>query len=499
MATETGHVPWLVLVVDDEDSMREMIRIWLRDLTYQGRPVEVLEATSKLEALQVLRRTPEVAVVLLDQVLEGPNDGIETALYIRRTLGLRETRVILNTALDQALPKLDVLQREEVNDIQYKNELSLQKLQALVITNLRNYRDLINLRVSEALSTRLMQVNNRLQVAETEEELIGSILSSIHHICASIPPRPPRPNPHVLLLREERRGEEAHLVLLNGSGLFERSQGELFLYHLDEVRRHEVFTAVSERRPVWQKDFFLFPFETSDGTCLAVGAVGDEDWDIYTLNSLRLFVSRIPAILDRIKLIDRLKQRQEELQRALQEREVLLREVHHRVKNNLQIISSLLAMDGNVERIQDRIYSMALVHDQLYHMQRFSEVDLVYYLGTLCADLAQMLQLGNRLVLESASNELSIPYDRAIPVGLVVNELVVNAAKHALAPGDTSRIFVRILSCAPLIIRVEDEGPGLTQAEAGTGLKLIRMLLDQLKGELRAFYQNGQKMEVYIP
>ncbi len=486
--------PWLVLIVDDESSMREMLSLWLQGLKFHDRSIHVLEASSGSEALTILRRTPDIAVVILDQVMDEPTEGLETALKIRQLLGFKEVRIILNTAMNQSLPKLDVLQREDINDIQYKNDLSALKFQALIITNLRNYRDLMNLRLAEALSTRLLQINNRLQSSETEEDLYHNTISGIHFTCAAIPPMPPKSNPEVFILKG---GEE--WTILEGSGRFERHRGESFFLVEKDLRDELILQAVEGGKAIWKTNYFIYPFKLSDGAAFAIGAMSPVEWDVYTINYLRLFVQRIPSIFERLALIYRLKQRQDELQRALKEREVLLREVHHRVKNNLQIISSLISMDSSIERIQDRIYSMALVHDQLYHMQRFSEVDLVQYLGSLCSDLANAFQLGDRLSIESASNSIFIPYDRAIPLGLVVNELVVNAAKYAIRMNPEGKIHVKILSESPIILRVEDEGPGFEEKPDGTGLKLVRMLLEQLKGELRTFFQNGQKMEVYVP
>lgn len=493
MKNKVSH-PWLVLLVDDEAAMREMLSMWLQGLTFHDRPIQVLEASSGPEALIILRRTPDIAVVIMDQVMDDPTEGLDTALKIRQVLGFKEVRIILNTAMNERLPKLDVLQREDINDIQYKNDLSVLKFQSLIITNLRNYRDLMNLRIAEALSTRLLQINNRIQASETEDDLLQSAISAVHFICASISPMPPKPNPEVFILK----GSD-EVVVLRGSGMFERHCGESIQFLLDESKRELVLESIHEGRALWKNNFFIYPFKLSDGAQVALGGLASEDWDVYTINYLRLFVPRLPMVWERLILVNRLRQRQDELQQALKEREVLLREVHHRVKNNLQIISSLISMDKSIDRIQDRIYSMALVHDQLYHMQRFSEVDLVHYLESLCADLANAFQLGDRLMIESASKSIFIPYDRAIPLGLVINELVVNAAKYALKTRPDGKIHVKIISESPLILWVEDDGPGFKESTGGTGLKLVQMLLEQLKGELRSYYQDGQRMEVYLP
>jgi two-component sensor histidine kinase len=494
MANEGNSQPWLILLVDDEDLFREMLQMWVHDLKFDGRPISIMHAKSGHEALQILRRSPNVALVILDQVMDTATDGIETALKIRHILGLKEIRIILSTAMNESLPRLEVLQNEEINDIQYKTDLNVVKFQSLIITNLRNYRDLTNLQCAETLSTRLLQVNNRLQVSESEDELLNTMISGINYICASIPPDPPKPNPSVFYIHQDDEP-----ILKKGSGKFERLINESFIHLLDEQQSYLLQQSLSEIKPVWQSRFFIYPFLSSEGTIAAIGAMSDERWSALAINYLRLFISRIPSFIDRLNLVQRLKFRQNDLQRALQEREVLLREVHHRVKNNLQIISSLLSLDKSIERIQDRIYTMALVHDQLYHMRRLSEVDLVDYLHSLCTNLAQLFQIGDRLTIESASNEIFISYDRAIPLGLVINELVVNAAKYALSFKPEARIAVRILSESPLIIRVEDNGPGLEGYVEGTGLKLVRLLLEQLKGQLKQYYEGGQKMEIIIP
>lgn len=488
--------PWLVLVVDDDPGVRDLLRAWSAGLELDGRAVQVLEASDGEEALVVLRRSPSVAVVILDQIMATENEGIETAQKIRHQLGLREVRIVLSTAADTVLPRLEALRNEEINDIEYKRDLGAVRFQALLISQLRNYRDLILLKAQETLSARLLHLSGRIQAAQSFQELERASLHGINYLSASIAPALPRPNPACFFLQ----GTNDRIELTSGTGMFEGQTGDLFWYVLSPADQLRVRQALEGLQPLWQSDLILFPFRTSDGVHRLLGACASERWDLSTLNAIKIFCSRIPLAFDRLALIQSLRQRQEELERSVREREVLLRELHHRVKNNLQIISSLLRLDDDPQRLQDRIWSMALVHDQLYQLQRFSEVDLVDYLENLCQDVANAYHLGSHLRVESSSREITVSYQKALPLGLIVNELVINAAKYARDEKGPLPITVRILGESPLVVRVEDRGPGRpSDRPRGSGLKLVELLLEQLRGQLRESYHEGQWMEVVIP
>ncbi|MEI7673250.1 MAG: histidine kinase dimerization/phosphoacceptor domain -containing protein, partial [Deltaproteobacteria bacterium] len=188
---------------------------------------------------------------------------------------------------------------------------------------------------------------------------------------------------------------------------------------------------------------------------------------------------------------------------SLQEKESLLKEIHHRVKNNLQIISSLLRLQaGKLESseakaalnaTQDRVHSMALIHEHLYRSENLAAVDMASYLKHLCQQLFRTLVVtpdNLHLRLELAHVNLGI--DQAIPCGLLVNELVTNAFKHAFPAGRGGEVLVEL---QPLEdgqgwrLRVSDDGAGLpagfdVQNMTSLGMKLISDLTGQLGGRL---------------
>lgn len=190
------------------------------------------------------------------------------------------------------------------------------------------------------------------------------------------------------------------------------------------------------------------------------------------------------------------------LKAALREKEVLLKEVHHRVKNNLQVISSLLSLqahhvhDASARAVfassQGRVQSIALVHEKLYQSKDLSHIRFDEYLEQLIADLwsaQSAAERGIAAVVEVA--DLSLSVNIAIPCGLIVNELVTNALKHAFAVSSSGTITVRARHARENVIElcVADDGRGLPpsldpRASPSLGLDLVFTFAEQLGAEV---------------
>ena len=186
----------------------------------------------------------------------------------------------------------------------------------------------------------------------------------------------------------------------------------------------------------------------------------------------------------------------EEQARTLAEREVLLREVHHRVKNNLQIVSSLLAMQGDrtssdearaaLEHSGTRVRSMALVHQLLYGGKNLAYVDLAEYARVLAHELRSALEPRAELDLRLASADVTI--ETAVPCALVLNELLTNAFKHGRSPDGVCRVRVEVSQTeAASVVCVHDQGPGLPaqrRSSGSLGMKIVTALVKQVGGRL---------------
>ncbi|MBP7096594.1 MAG: sensor histidine kinase [Spirochaetia bacterium] len=199
--------------------------------------------------------------------------------------------------------------------------------------------------------------------------------------------------------------------------------------------------------------------------------------------------------------------RESALRRALDEKSMLIKEIHHRVKNNLQIIASLLAMQARsvrdpedrklIHASQDRIRSIALVHEQLYRSDDLSSIPMAAYARSLVEHLGASLPAeGASLALEV--DDFALTIERALPCGLVMNELVTNALKYGAADGREAAIAVRLLSPdGEVVLEVEDDGPGLPagtdpETSESLGLSLVSSLAKQLGGSVEWLRPNGR-------
>ncbi|MGB9838774.1 MEDS domain-containing protein [Methanothermobacter sp.] len=219
------------------------------------------------------------------------------------------------------------------------------------------------------------------------------------------------------------------------------------------------------------------------------------------------------SLLIRLHDITRLREYEISLKRSLREKEVMLREIHHRVKNNLQIISSLLNLQRcsiQDERAADvftdsvnRVKSMAMIHEKLYQSESLADLPFSEYIIDLVSEIRSNY-LEKRISVNYDMEDIHLDINRAIPAGLIVNEAVTNAMKHAFKSGE-GELIIRLFSREGMVhVEVEDDGPGLsadfdTDTGGGLGMDLMRNLASQLDGELRIRGDNGVRVSLVFP
>lgn len=142
-AKEPAQIPFKVLIVDDESGIHQVTAFALQDLTFEGRPLMFLHAHSGAEAKKIMEVTPDIALVLLDVVMESQTAGLEVAKHIREVIDNHLTRIILRTGQPGYLPETEIIRNYDINDYKNKTELSKAKLCTTVITALRGYSELI--------------------------------------------------------------------------------------------------------------------------------------------------------------------------------------------------------------------------------------------------------------------------------------------------------------------------------------------------------------------
>ncbi|WP_420628843.1 PAS domain S-box protein [Candidatus Leptofilum sp.] len=208
------------------------------------------------------------------------------------------------------------------------------------------------------------------------------------------------------------------------------------------------------------------------------------------------------------------KQAETKILASLREKEVLLKEIHHRVKNNLQVISSLLDLQSGYledEHIQEmfqesrsRVRSMALVHEQLYQSADLARIDFADYVQSLMGYLMRVYgHMARRVVLDIDVAHASLSVETAVPLGLIINELVSNAYKHAFVDGRSGQIVVQLNTEnePEMVLTIKDSGVGLPanfdwQQANSLGLSIVHTLVQQLQGEVMFENRTGTAVTI---
>lgn len=203
-----------------------------------------------------------------------------------------------------------------------------------------------------------------------------------------------------------------------------------------------------------------------------------------------------------------LKQSLSEQAELLVEKDVLMKEIHHRVKNNLQVISGLLELQSNAvsDKIaknalregRDRVRSIALIHQNLYQFEHLSSIELKRFVNDLCRQAESVFKKQNKVEMHIDVPVLYLDIDSAVPLGLIMNELITNSFKYAFNDGRTGEISLKIEEQAEgkYALSYSDNGPGLPDnfdlTRATTlGMQLINDLSRQIGGKVKYTYKNG--------
>ena len=210
------------------------------------------------------------------------------------------------------------------------------------------------------------------------------------------------------------------------------------------------------------------------------------------------------------------KNMQKQIETSLKEKDVLLKEIHHRVKNNLQIIISLLNLQTGyikdevtlkaVKDGQSRVRSMALVHEKFYQSDELSEIDFAEYIEKLCHYLYQSYgDKTDRIDVQIKGDKIGLDMDTAMPCGLLVNEIVSNAYKYAFPDQEKGTILIEFKkSNGKMTLFIHDNGIGFPieydlEKSESLGMQLIQALTSQLDGELKVSRENGTTFEISFP
>ncbi len=208
-------------------------------------------------------------------------------------------------------------------------------------------------------------------------------------------------------------------------------------------------------------------------------------------------------------------QAQKSMQLSLNEKETLLKEVHHRVKNNLQLISSILNLQSShlkedallhyFKESQSRIFTIASVHEELYESANFSKVDLDAYIGRIVPDLVHLYSEDTIITYDIEADSVFVELSTAIPLGLILNEIITNSIQHAFPQQDSGHISIQCKEQDDFIVfSIEDNGIGIPRSIQENkphtlGIQLIDTLVQQINGTYSVTNETGCLVIIHIP
>jgi PAS domain S-box-containing protein len=288
-------------------------------------------------------------------------------------------------------------------------------------------------------------------------------------------------------------------------------------YSLEEMQQKSVRDLrAPEALPALESDFLRLKaegavfFETmhrrKDGSTFPV-----------EVSSRKVSVGGETFLLSIVRDITERKRSDAQIQASLREKEILLKEIHHRVKNNMQVISSLVSMQAEevedqkllalLEEVRNRVQSMALVHERLYQSENLAQVDFAVYAQELLDYLLRSYRSNAQVTLRLESDPIWLDVDTAVACGLIMNELATNALKHAFNNREEGEIAIELRAGrkpGSARFRLADNGTGLPttlnwEKSRSLGLRLVRMLTQQLNGSLEVHVNHGTEFLLSFP
>jgi PAS domain S-box-containing protein len=451
-----------ILIVDDESNTSILIQNMLEELGYNV----VSLASSGKEAIQkTLQIQPDL--VLMDIILEGEMDGVDAARQIHDSLDI--PIVYLTGHADDGLlhrakltePYGYIIKPFDESELRTTIEIALyrHKMEKLLKESGKRYKA-----VCELTSDYIFHIN----ISKDKQMLFDWITEGF--------------------------------APLTGYTISEVNSPELWnkIFHPDDISR--VDGALKN----------LIQGNEEKHECRIITKGGETLWLIVNMQSeWDAKKQNVIGIIGAVSNITERKKADEQIKASLKEKDVLLDEVHHRVKNNLQIISSLLDMSSmktqNQEAIalfeesRNRVNAMAIIHSQLYESERFDRIDMGRHIQELSGNLLNIYSKEQTITLDIKSANVYLPVTQAVPCALVLNELISNSLKHAYRDGQkgTMSITMQQSNDGTTLLKVQDDGLGIPEnIDIGwvksLGLKLVRNIVyKQLNGKIRIIRNKG--------
>jgi signal transduction histidine kinase/CheY-like chemotaxis protein len=502
-AGEEAGPAWKVAVIDDDAAVHEGTRFALYDYSLHGQRIEILSAFSAQEGRELMRAAPDIAVILLDVVMETDDAGLKLVDFIRTQLKNEAVRIILRTGQPGQAPERQVIVDYDINDYKAKTELTADKLFTSLTAALRSYQQIQRMVETRRGLEMIIEGASTLYDFKSMQRLAEGVLTQIASLlnveCGGI-----------LVLRDAGGSQEKFSVLA-GSGCYRRFAGVMTAGGLDAVLEEAVLSAFDRRSHQFLSKLSVLYIHTSSKREVVVVLETARPMSATDRSLVEVFCSRLSVAFDNVILYDQLHEANIRLEERVRERTHELTAANHRMasqwtqlrrsnefKNEIlgtvahdlrnplgvilgraEMMNELVAMDPvQIEKIRDQLGHIRASATQLTEMVndlisdammdahniaiRREQVDLVTMLGEVMnANRALAEKKNQTLQLIAPAHQMwSCDPDR---LREAVDNLISNAIKYSPVGGNIE--MTMSVADDNILIRVADEGAGLSEED----------------------------------
>jgi response regulator RpfG family c-di-GMP phosphodiesterase len=354
------QIQWKILIVDDDQEVHNVTKMALRRFTFDGKAVTFLSAYSAAQGKQLLSENTDIAVILLDVVMEEEDSGLQMARYIRTVLNNQLVRIILRTGQPGQAPEHKVVVEYDINDYKEKTELTTQKLHTTLVTALRSYRDMNIIEINRRSLKTIIQSSASMFELQSMSNFATGVLSQLVALL--------NVNPSALYcnasgLAATKKGQNDFHVLA-ATGNYEPLIGTTIQHGMILIALDDILTAFKQKKSLYFADRFVIYFCSKHGSENVIYIDGIANLSIWDRDLIEIFCTNVSVAFDNIYLNQEVEDTQKEILFTLGEvAEARSQETGHHVKRVAEIAKLLALGYGLSPEEAESLRLAAPIHD----------------------------------------------------------------------------------------------------------------------------------------
>lgn len=291
-----AHAPWKILVVDDESGVREITRMVLEDMQFDGRGVEIIDAASAQEARAILAHETGIALMIVDVVMESEHAGLALVRHVREELGNRLVRIILRTGNPGQAPEREVIRSYDINDYKEKTELTSNKLETTVYVALRGYRDITMIDAARRGLERVVEASAQIHSRRHSHEFASAVLSQLATLTGM------QEGALYCSIPRANHADAGPVLVTAATGAFESHVSETIERSLPEPMLDSFRAACADKAHVFRDDHYVLYFTDSRDSENLLIVAGAPQMTEMELHLVKVFCTNVGIAFENLHL-----------------------------------------------------------------------------------------------------------------------------------------------------------------------------------------------------